>query len=134
MEKNHCLECGSPVYGRSDKKFCDGDCRNAYNNKVQRDHESYITALNKSLRRNRKILKNLAPIGKSTLRKEVLDALGYDFNVFSSMYRTEKGNVYYLCYDYGFCPIVDAKGMSRALIIQKQDYMGDWKPWKYVKK
>jgi len=128
-----CLECGNPVYGRSDKKFCDVDCRNAYNNNVQRDHEIYITSVNKSLRKNRKILKNLSPIGKSTIRKEILDALGYDFNVFSSMYRTSKGNIYYLNYDYGYCPITDDKGIRRAIIIQIQKYMGNWKPWKYVK-
>jgi len=37
------------------------------------------------MRRNRKILKTLSPVGKSTVRKEVLEAMVYNFSIFSSM-------------------------------------------------
>ena len=36
MEKQ-CLECGDKIVGRIDKKFCSDGCRNAYNNKVNKD-------------------------------------------------------------------------------------------------
>ena len=128
-----CEECGEIIHGRLDKKFCDAYCRNAYNNKVKRSDEQYLLETNSSLRKNRRILKTLSPIGKSTVRKEVLDALGYNFNIFSGMYRSPQGLIYYLCYDFGFSPIIDKKGINKALIINRQDYMKKWQPWKYVK-
>ena len=127
-----CKKCGKPLLGRIDKLFCDAYCRNAFNNKVKRTAEQSIQEVNQALRKNRTILKTLSPVGKSTVRKEVLVAMGYNFNVFSSMYRASKSNIYYLCYEYGFSPIIDSRGIEKAVIINKQQYMGDWQPWKYV--
>lgn len=128
-----CLECDRVLHGRSDKKFCDNYCRNAYHNRTRRDHDDEIKQTNKALRRNRTILKTLSPLGKTTVRKEVMEAMGYDFSVFTSMYRTSKGNLYYMCYEFGFNPIIDQKKVEKAVIINRQDYMDRWKPWQYVK-
>jgi hypothetical protein len=133
MKKNKCKECGKTLHGRLDKRFCDAYCRNAFNNKIKRRDEQYVLNTNRILRKNRRILKTLSPIGKSTVRKEILQAMGYDFNVFSSMYRSPQGLIYYLCYEYGFSPIIDKKGVEKALIINRQQYMYNWQPWKYVK-
>jgi len=129
-----CKQCGKPIIGRLDKRFCDAYCRNAFNNKVKRKDEQNINEVNRTLRRNRKILKTLSPVGKSTVRKEVLEAMGYNFGIFSSMYRTSKRTIYYLCYEYGFNPITDSRGVEKAVIINRQKYMSDWQPWKYVHK
>lgn len=129
-----CNECGKTIHGRLDKRFCDAYCRNAFNNKVKRNDEQLINTTNRALRKNRRILKTLSPVGKSTVRKEVLHALGYNFSIFSSMYRTNKGTIYYLCYEYGFNPIIDHRGIEKAVIINRQDYMNDWLPWKFVNK
>ena len=37
MEKN-CLECGTRIIGRADKKFCNDSCRNSYNNKFNKEN------------------------------------------------------------------------------------------------
>jgi hypothetical protein len=42
----------------------------------------------------------LSPEGKTTLRREVLLQAGFDFRYFTHLYRTQKGNTYYFCYDY----------------------------------
>lgn len=127
-----CKKCGKPIQGRMDKRFCDAYCRNSFNNKIKRKDEQSITEINRGLRKNRTILKTLSPVGKSTVRKEVLEAMGYNFNIFSSMYRASKNSIYYLCYEYGFSPIIDRRGVEKAVIITRQLYMGDWRPWKYV--
>ncbi len=132
-EQPICKQCGKPIHGRLDKRFCDAYCRNAFNNKVKRKDEQNINEVNRTLRRNRKILKTLSPVGKSTVRKEVLEAMGYNFGIFSTMYRTSKGTIYYLCYEYGFNPIIDSRGVEKAVIINRQKYMGDWQPWKYAR-
>jgi len=128
----NCKKCGKPIQGRLDKRFCDAYCRNSFNNQVKRKYEQSISEVNRMLRKNRTILKTLSPVGKSTVRKEVLEALGYNFGVFSSMFRASKNNIYYLCYEYGFRPIIDSRGIEKAIIINKQEYMGEWQPWKYV--
>ena len=128
----NCKKCGNLIQGRLDKKFCDAYCRNSFNNTIKRKDERSIIEVNRVLRKNRTILKTLSPVGKSTVRKEVLDATGYNFNIFSSMYRASKSSIYYLCHEYGFCPILDSRGVEKAVIINRQSYMPDWKPWKYV--
>jgi len=41
-----CLECGDNIVGRIDKKFCSDGCRNAYNNKVNKDSKNLIRNTN----------------------------------------------------------------------------------------
>jgi hypothetical protein len=91
-----------------------------------------MLGMNKALRRNRSILKTLCPEGKATVRRSVLEKLGFDVRVFTGLFVTSRRNVYYLNYDYGFSPILD-KGVEKALIISRQNYMDDWDPWRYAK-
>lgn len=127
-----CKKCGKTLQGRLDKRFCDAYCRNSFNNQIKRKDEQTIVEVNRTLRKNRTILKTLSPVGKSTVRKEVMEAMGYNFSIFSSMYRASKSSIYYLCYEYGYSPIIDKRGIEKAVIINKQAYMGEWQPWKYV--
>lgn len=116
-----CLNCKKKLTGRRDKKFCDGQCRAEYHNKNKSYGELYISSTQSITRHNRRILKTLCPEGKATVRKEILDAMGYDFRVFSGLFKT-KTNLYYLVYDYAFSPVFE-KGIEKALIVQRQDYM-----------
>lgn len=127
MNKKKCMQCGRPVSGRLDKKFCDDQCRNGYNNQNKRDDQRYIQEVNRIIRKNRRILKSLCPIGKAVVRKEVLDALGYNYRYFSGIYKAKPKIYYYLCYDYAFLPTQETdretgKTIKKALIVQKQDY------------
>lgn len=132
LSSQKCKQCGQPIIGRIDKLYCDDQCRNTYNNKVKRKEEQYIIEINRKLRKNRKILKTLCPVGKATVRKEVMTAMGYDFGVFNGVFKSGKVGVYYLCYEYGFAPIIN-DGVEKALIIAKQAYMKDWEPWTAIK-
>ena len=117
--KKHCLSCGEIVLGRSDKKFCNTYCRNGYNNQTKREEEGFILRINKILRKNRRILKTLNPIGKTTIRKEVLKHAEYDFRYFTNVFKTSNGNYYYFCYDFGFCNFSSQK----VTLVNWQDYM-----------
>jgi len=81
LHHTECKKCGKHIYGRTDKQFCDAYCRNAFNNNIKRTEEKEIIAVNSKLRKNRRILKTLSPVGKSTVRKEVMIAMGYDFKL-----------------------------------------------------
>lgn len=71
----------------------------------------------------------LCPEGKATVRKSVLVKLGYSFDHFTGIFVTRKREAYYLCYDYGFLPILE-KGIEKVLIIGRQKFMNDWDPWR----
>jgi len=118
---NKCLNCQRPLVGRKDKKFCDAACRASHHNNNKPKHELDILGIQSVLRKNRKILSLLSPEGKSTVRKEVLDNMGYQYSYFTSLYKSKK-MLYYLVYDYGFTPISES-GIKKVLIIKKQDYM-----------
>ncbi len=132
MESKKCPVCGTSFLGRLDKKYCSDQCRGTANNKIKRKSERLMIETNRRLRKNRKILKTLCPVGKSTVRKSILIEMGFDFSSFTSMYMPRSGNLYYLCYDYGFSPIIQ-KGVERALIISKQNYVDDWHPWNFAR-
>ncbi|NJN42302.1 MAG: DUF2116 family Zn-ribbon domain-containing protein [Flammeovirgaceae bacterium] len=127
-----CAECGQPISGRSDKKFCSDQCRFLFNSDVRQKTEQPILDVNKALRKNRSILKSLCPQGKATVRKEVLTSMGYNFELFTTIFITKSKSVYYLCYDYGFTPLREGK-IQKALVISRQSYMKHRDPWLYVK-
>lgn len=85
-----CLDCGEPLVGRADKKFCCDQCRNNYNNHLNSESSLMVRQVNNILRRNRRILNNLVPIEKTTVHKEKLSSLGFNFNYFTHIYTTQK--------------------------------------------
>lgn len=126
-----CPICGSPLTGRSDKKYCSEQCRSIANNKKKIETEQILVLTNQALRKNRTILRTLCPEGKATVRKEVLISMGFQQDYFTSIFVTRTKQVYYLSYDYGFTPILEGP-IEKALIISRQDYMKDWNAWKFL--
>jgi len=102
MQKQQCLECGESFKGRTDKKFCTDYCRNAYNNKVNKDSKNLIRNTNNRLRKNYKILSDLNQSGKTKVTRVKLLNHNFDFNFFTSIYTTKTGNTYYYIYDQGY--------------------------------
>jgi len=102
MENKKCLECGAPVTGRTDKKFCSDYCRNAYNNKVNKDSKNLIRNINNRLKKNHKILAALNKTGKTKVTRTKLYDFGFDFQFFTSIYTTKTGNTYFYVYDQGY--------------------------------
>jgi hypothetical protein len=100
-----CMCCKSIISGRSDKKFCDDQCRNSYNNQNKAKSTIYMKDINNILRRNRSILALLSPEGKTKISKLILSNKGFNFNYFTHQYLTKKGNLYHFCYDYGYFSI-----------------------------
>lgn len=102
MKTKNCLECGEKVIGRSDKKFCNDQCRNAYNNKLEVGNKNLVRNINNSLKKNYKILCETNTTGKVKTPKNTLDEKGFNFNLFTSIYNTKTGNQYFYCYDQGY--------------------------------
>ena len=102
METRKCLECGEKVIGRIDKKFCSDYCRNAFNNKVNKESKNLIRNTNNKLRKNYKILTELNKTGKTKVSRRKLFDRGFDFSFITSIYTTKTGNTYYYIYDQGY--------------------------------
>ena len=120
-EKKACEQCQTALNGRADKRFCSDQCRSlAHNSRKMEDKgEALMKQVNQVLRRNRNILKQASPQGKTTLRREVLEVAGFNFSYFTNLYRTNQGSTYYLCYDYGYLLLAE----NKVLIINRQAYM-----------
>jgi len=102
-----CLTCHKPVKGRTDKKFCDDYCRNAFNNHLKSATNNLVRNINNALGKNRRILESFfkkeEEIAKTTKNK--LLEKGFLFKYFTHTYTNKKGNIYFFCYDYGYLPL-----------------------------
>jgi predicted nucleic acid-binding Zn ribbon protein len=97
-----CLDCGDTLRGRADKKFCSDQCRNNYNNRQNRDSNNFVRNVHGLLRKNRRILADLYDEGKTTVHKDALYAMGYNFSFFTHIIESPGGARFQYCYEYGF--------------------------------
>jgi len=101
-----CLECGTTLKGRRDKKFCDDQCRNLFNNKLNSETSPEIRHINLILKKNRKILEDiLPPDGKTKVSGKKLKDLGFNQTYLTHTYTTQAGSVYRYCYEFGYLPL-----------------------------
>jgi predicted nucleic acid-binding Zn ribbon protein len=106
MERK-CLDCGEPLRGRSDQKFCSDQCRNNYNNKINRAETNFMRNVQNILRRNRRILAELNPEGQRKVHQDLLIAKGFNFEFHTNTIQTNEGETYYFCYDQGLSLVED---------------------------
>ena len=111
MEKRTCLECGEPLKGRADQKFCNDSCRNAYNNKKASGSTNFMRKINRILKNNHSILEKLNPEEKTTTYKSSLKKRGFNFTYFTNTYTTKTGRIYYFVYDQGYSELEGNKLM-----------------------
>jgi len=101
-----CLECGEPIKGRLDKKFCDDQCRSNYNNKANSDATAEVRNINNALRKNRRILESVVnKDGKGRISRAKLLEEGFNFKYITQLHNTKANTTYKLCYDYGYMPV-----------------------------
>lgn len=102
-----CLECGEPVRGRADKRFCTDQCRSQYNNKLNSDRVNLVRNINLVLKKNRRIMEGLLQSGSEpfkprVVKRDVLVKAGFNFNFTTHRLTTQKGHTYSYCYEFGY--------------------------------
>lgn len=117
MEERYCLECGEKLRGRADQKFCNDLCRNAFNNKKNGRTTTYMRKINRILKNNYTILKNLNVDDKTTILKSKLDRHSFNYNFYTHTYTTRNGNTYFFCYDQGYLELTN----NRYLLVKRED-------------
>ena len=118
QENQVCIECNNAFKGRVDKKFCSDQCRTTYNNRQKSIENTYIKDVNSILRKNRKILLELNPDGKSRVSRDKLKSRGFDFTYYTSSYTTKEGAQYFYCYEQGYLPI----DKGQCLLVVKKEF------------
>lgn len=115
----NCLNCGKELKGRADKKFCDNDCRNNYNNQKNSDVNKLMRNVNNKLRKNRRVLAELLPEEKETtkIHQDKFSQKGFDFTYFTHLYTTKKGAIYHFVYDMGYLDL----GEGWFLIVKRKE-------------
>ncbi|OBQ51772.1 hypothetical protein JJL45_11470 [Tamlana sp. s12] len=119
----NCLYCDDALSGRTDKKFCDVQCKSAYQYQQSKlQPERFYNKVDNQLKLNRKILKEFNKGGKVTLRAELLMDQGFNPNFFTHYWKNHKGEVYLFVYEYGFLKIKE-NNKTKYLLILWQNYM-----------
>lgn len=105
MEPAYCLECGDQIiYGRTDRKFCCPECKNRYHNKKSWDWRGYRLKVLNNLERNHDILQRLLELGVSSIDKNDLARMGYNFEYQTGSRRIRAGHsgIQLKCFDIVF--------------------------------
>ena len=102
MITKKCLVCKTEFVGRSDKKYCSDQCRNVYNNKLNSQFSKEVRRTNRILRANREILNKYFLMGLDQVSLFSLISEGFILTYFTNMYKNEKGQEVYFCYDIGY--------------------------------
>ena len=118
-----CLHCKKQLIGRTDKKYCDPQCKSAYQYQQEKEQpERFYNKVDNQLKLNRKILKEYNKGGKVTVRAEILKEKGFDPNFFTHYWKNRKGEAYLFVYEFGFLKIHENK-KEKFLLVLWQDYM-----------
>jgi len=102
ISSKKCKECEADLFGRSDKKFCNDGCRTNYYNRQHSQENNLIRRINSSLRKNRKVLLRLSNGDTRKLYRSLLLSEGFDFRYFTSTFKTNDGELYKFCYEFGY--------------------------------
>ena len=99
-----CLACSKPIKGRTDKKFCDDNCRNNYNNRLKAESNNLVRNINHALGKNRRILETLLNNNQSVSKVSYTELMhkGFHFKYFTHHITNKKGKIEFFCYDHGY--------------------------------
>lgn len=101
-EHKKCPECGKPLWGRADKKFCNDHCKSLFNNRTSILRLDRVKQINTILRRNRNILQNQLREQLIQVNLEELHIKGFDPRFYTHCVTHRNGKHIYYCYDVGY--------------------------------
>ncbi|MBB6271841.1 hypothetical protein HDF26_002298 [Pedobacter cryoconitis] len=127
-----CENCGKPLFGRADKRFCNDSCRNNFNrikHNQQKDrgqlpnpeifqiikHNYEILSSYKSLKLDEGIIQ--------FVERDELIRKGYHFKFFTSIYQDNDGRIWKYCLDYGINEDQQIPGLIRCAISYRPEQL-----------
>ena len=98
----HCLECGEPLYGRSDKKFCNSLCRNAWHGHIRSASRLSRHSTLAGISGNYAILENLLKINKTSCPMDSLISMGFHPELVTHAGEKRGRHTEYRCFDIAY--------------------------------
>ena len=98
----HCLECGDVLYGRSDKKFCDATCRNAWHAHIRSGKRVARSITLNGLAKNYRILEDLLRLKQSSCPMDSLIQLGFNPGLVTHQAEKKGRHLEYRCFDLAY--------------------------------
>lgn len=103
MRTAKCINCEEDFKGRLNKKFCSSSCKNQYHNERNREKNSILISLNKTLHKNWQILDDMYRVYKSApVKLDILEAAGFKSSFHTHTFNSPVGEKYIMIYDFGF--------------------------------
>ena len=124
-EEKLCLDCGTPLHGRADKKFCNDLCRNNYNNQLNSSSYNLVRNINNILKRNRRILEDLNPGGKTKTTRKKLLSKGFDFEYHTHVMKNQDSEeMLAFCCDFGVGKVNNDRYEIISMMLFYADHSG----------
>ncbi len=99
--KPTCKQCGDVLRGRTDKQYCDDQCRSAFHNAQNSNSTNFMRTTHRIMRRNWKVLHRFENDGIHELPLIEAQKQGFNEDVVTGIYRAN-GQMLYRCYEYSF--------------------------------
>ena len=114
--KKECQQCAKTLYGRTDKKFCDSNCKTAFNFAKRRDTRNEVKEIDGYLHHNREILATLmGECKKEMFDRAVLARANFRWEYMTGIYKNKQDKWYHIVYDYAWMEFSN----QQILIIRK---------------
>ncbi|GAA3976628.1 putative nucleic acid-binding Zn ribbon protein [Mucilaginibacter dorajii] len=110
-KENSCAHCHKPLFGRTDKRFCNDTCRNTFNRQKTENQKLQASAnlpeIFRIIKRNYEILKENCPQVLDHDENMLVNAkeflkTGFSPKFFTSVHITSYGEIWYCCFELGF--------------------------------
>lgn len=101
-DDRHCLECGEPLYGRTDKKFCNTSCRSKYHGQMRRRHNMLYADTLACLNRNYGILEHLYRLHSTGCPIAELSDMGFRTDYVTHKVEKKGKHLEYRCFDFTY--------------------------------
>ena len=117
-----CLNCGLPVFGRADKKYCDDHCRNDFHNRQAVTNSLLTRSSRRNLLRYYEIVSVVVEAGISEIAKDELLVYGFASKSVTELELREDGTMIYGIYDIHYFE----KGNRMIEVYRKSDLPQYW--------
>lgn len=102
LDEHRCIECGAPILGRCDKKFCSLNCKNHYNNRRIKQTKAHKQHVINKISRNYEILETLLEEDQCFYNLEELSTLGFDIKYITGVRHLGTRHQKYMCFDIAY--------------------------------
>lgn len=99
-DDRHCLECGEPIYGRTDKVFCNRACKSRYHGQQRSLHNMAYSKTMASLQRNYGILEHLHKLKARNCPLDELTEMGFLPECVTHRVEKKGKHLEYRCFDF----------------------------------